>query len=100
MSTAVVLNENLERAGEAEVPASFLEAGAHKAYQASLRSNTAHSKNRSAVSGGGKKPWAQKGRGGARAGSIRSKALHRGLYRGCERKDERCRLHDGQAWRT
>ena len=78
MSTATVLNENLERAGEAEVPGSFLEASPHnlylyvKSYQAALRSNTAHSKNRSAVSGGGKKPWAQKGRGGARAGSIRS----------------------------
>ncbi|WP_456404066.1 50S ribosomal protein L4 [Hydrogenimonas sp.] len=78
MSKAVVLNEKLEKAGDAEVPASFLEASPHnlylyvKSYQAALRSNTAHSKNRSAVSGGGKKPWAQKGRGGARAGSIRS----------------------------
>jgi len=78
MSTAVVLNENLEKAGEAEVPANFLEASPHnlylyvKSYQAALRANTAHSKNRSAVSGGGKKPWSQKGRGGARAGSIRS----------------------------
>ncbi len=78
MSKAVVLNEKLEKAGDAEVPASFLEASPHnlylyvKSYQAALRSNTAHSKNRSAVSGGGKKPWGQKGRGGARAGSIRS----------------------------
>jgi large subunit ribosomal protein L4 len=43
-----------------------------KSYQAALRSNTATAKTRSEVSGGGKKPWAQKGRGGARAGSRRS----------------------------
>ena len=43
-----------------------------KSYQAALRANTASVKNRSAVRGGGKKPWSQKGRGGARAGSKRS----------------------------
>ena len=36
------------------------------------RQGTHSSKNRSAVSGGGKKPWKQKGRGVARAGTIRS----------------------------
>ena len=36
------------------------------------RQGTHASKNRSAVSGGGKKPWKQKGRGVARAGTIRS----------------------------
>ena len=37
-----------------------------------LRQGTHSTKNRSAVSGGGKKPFKQKGRGGARAGTIRS----------------------------
>jgi large subunit ribosomal protein L4 len=39
---------------------------------ASRRSGTAATKNRTAVSGGGKKPWKQKGTGRARSGSSRS----------------------------
>ncbi|WP_270232950.1 50S ribosomal protein L4 [Lactococcus garvieae] len=40
--------------------------------RASLRQGTHAHKNRSLVSGGGKKPWRQKGTGRARQGSIRS----------------------------
>ncbi|WP_292663248.1 50S ribosomal protein L4 [Nitratifractor sp.] len=61
-----------------DLPQAFLEVHPHnlylycKAYAANLRANTAQTKNRSAVSGGGKKPFAQKGGGRARQGSIRA----------------------------
>lgn len=43
-----------------------------KSLQANARQGTHDTKTRSMVSGGGKKPWKQKGRGVARAGTIRS----------------------------
>jgi len=42
------------------------------AYMAAGRAGTHAQKNRAAVSGGGSKPWRQKGTGRARAGTIRS----------------------------
>ena len=78
MSKVVVLNDKLEKAGELDLPSKDAEVNPHnlylyvKSYLASLRANTAHTKGRSDVSGGGKKPWRQKGRGGARAGSTRT----------------------------
>jgi large subunit ribosomal protein L4 len=43
-----------------------------KVYLANQRQSNAHSKTRGDVSGGGKKPWKQKGTGRARSGSIRN----------------------------
>lgn len=78
MSSAIVLNEKFEKSGELGLPEKYEAINAHnlhlyvKSYMAAIRANTASTKSRSAVSGGGKKPWAQKGRGGARAGSRTS----------------------------
>ena len=53
----------------------FNEALVHQvvtAYLAGARSGTRATKNRASVSGGGTKPWRQKGTGRARSGTIRS----------------------------
>jgi len=60
---------------EATFGQKFNEALVHQvvtAYRAAGRAGTKAQKTRAEVSGGGKKPWAQKGTGQARAGSSRS----------------------------
>jgi large subunit ribosomal protein L4 len=51
---------------------------ASKVYLAGLRRGTHSTKSRGEVSGGGKKPWRQKGTGRARVGSIRSSLWRHG----------------------
>lgn len=78
MSKAIILNDKFEKKSESALPAEFDKINPHnlylyvKSYLAGIRANNAHTKTRAEVSGGGKKPWRQKGRGGARAGSTRT----------------------------
>jgi large subunit ribosomal protein L4 len=75
-----VRNWDNEVVGEVELPQELFSYPARphlvyevvKAYQAGLRRGTHATKNRALVSGGGKKPFKQKGTGRARAGSTRS----------------------------
>ena len=74
MQLAVAGGKNI-KVSEATFGRDFSEALVHQvvtAYLAGARSGTKAQKNRAAVSGGGKKPFKQKGTGRARAGTIRS----------------------------
>jgi len=76
---AIVYNQNAEKTGEIELnsaifevkPSIHLMAEAVRIQASNSRKGLANTKTRGQVSGGGKKPWKQKGTGRARAGSTR-----------------------------
>lgn len=75
-----VYNQKGQQIGEVELNAKIFEvkpsrhllAEAVRIHLANSRQGTSSTKTRGEISGGGKKPWKQKGTGRARAGSIRS----------------------------
>src|ERR1700724_1090554 len=97
-----------ERVGEIEVAgAVFGPTGdksilheAVKMQLANRRAGTASTKTRGFISGGGKKPWRQKGTGRARAGSIRSPLWrHGGIIFGPQPRDYSYKMPK-KAWRA
>lgn len=76
----ILYNQKAENVGELELnpkifgvkPSSHLLAEAVRIQHSNSRKGNASTKTRGEVSGGGKKPWKQKGTGRARAGSTRS----------------------------
>lgn len=80
MATLAVLNKEGKEVETIELPENIFGQRVnthviHQAvvmYQACLRQGNASTKERGSVSGGGTKPWRQKGTGRARAGSTRS----------------------------
>lgn len=80
MAKIDLIKFNGEKAGTVELsdkifavkPNSNLTEQAVRVQLSNARAGTAHTKIRSEVRGGGKKPWKQKGTGNARAGSNRS----------------------------
>lgn len=80
MATARKYGSDGKDLGQVELPAALFDGEVNEhliwesvhVYLQNRRQGTAASKNRSAVSGGGRKPWKQKGTGRARAGSNTS----------------------------
>jgi large subunit ribosomal protein L4 len=78
--TLAVVSQTRAQVGNVEVPAAVFGAPVRepllhavvRSQLAGRRAGTAATKTKGLVSGGGKKPWRQKGTGRARAGSIRS----------------------------
>lgn len=86
MAVADVFNIEKKKVAEVDLNDVVFNADVHEAVvydvvkmqMASKRSGTASTKTRSDVSGGGKKPWRQKGTGRARSGSSRSPIWKKG----------------------
>lgn len=80
VATVDIIGVDGKKAGSAELPAKYFDAPTNiplihqvvNAQLAAARSGTHSTKTRGDVSGGGKKPWRQKGTGRARQGSTRA----------------------------
>lgn len=80
MKTTAYTTAGEERDGEVELPEPLFDGTVHEAalhqvvtaLQNNRRQGSASTKTRSTITGGGRKPWRQKGTGRARHGSIRS----------------------------
>lgn len=86
MPKLTVVNTQGKETGSLELPDNIFGVPVNKEvlhqaivmYQANLRQGNASTKTRDEISGGGKKPWRQKGTGRARHGSTRSPLWHKG----------------------
>ncbi|MBI4122786.1 MAG: 50S ribosomal protein L4 [Parcubacteria group bacterium] len=91
-----VYNQEGKEVGQVELPKEIFEVALQQdalhqvviSQMANRRQTLAHTKDRREVSGGGKKPWRQKGTGRARAGSIRSPLWRGGGITFGPRKDK------------
>jgi large subunit ribosomal protein L4 len=101
MPTIPVRDRNNKSVGEVEVAADVFDRQVkrsllHEAvvhYQAGQRQGTHAVKDRSEVSGGGRKPWRQKGTGRARVGSTRTPIWRKGgIVHGPQPRDHSYRL--------
>jgi len=80
LTTTDIYNQKGEKVGKVELPEEIfktkinpdLMAQAVRVYLTNQRQGNASTKRRGEISGGGRKPWRQKGTGRARHGSIRS----------------------------
>jgi large subunit ribosomal protein L4 len=102
MASVPVVDAAGKKVGSRELPADIFEAKIsvplmHQvvvAAGASLRAGTHATKTRGDVSGGGKKPWRQKGTGRARQGSIRAPQwTHGGVSHGPQPRDHSLRVN-------
>jgi large subunit ribosomal protein L4 len=102
-----LFSANRERTGDLELSAAVFgrtgdESVLHEAVRMQLakrRSGTAATKTRGLISGGGRKPWRQKGTGRARAGSTRSPLWrHGGTIFGPQPRDYSYKMPK-KAWR-